>query len=383
MPSVNGRFYKNGMRGDFVLMKENVLTVPLLMILAVLPAACGFENQADIDAIRESGKEISFSSPLMDVNFRPAGIKVCCEYNSNPASLLIDGKLDAYYDWGYGNTTTTKRSDYFYPESAGTEANAGNGHASGYTNRLTPDPQTGYGAHFFTVDLGEIKTNIWRIHYMGREMNPGTTDDRVPTSWEVWVSKYPISEAPPSAVVSENHEGLWGSYSYPEAPVLAAKGTWPAQVPVTQWRTIDFTQEHEAGAVNENGLIGEARYIQYRQLTDNNTGNTLQFGGREIKIDALGSFSGKLYKTKLGEAYARGSQMLSSVHSTANKVKLDRLLNGVYNSDGTLYEKGARQLFDESVSVSASLAERAEIQILIDAKVKELLAFFEILALEG
>jgi hypothetical protein len=362
---------------------KNVLMVPLLTVLVFLAVSCGFENQADIDAIRESGKAILFSSPLVDVNFQPVGIKVCCEYNSNPASLLIDGKLDAYYDWGYGNTTTAKRSDYFYPESAGTEANTGNGHASGYTNRLTPDPETGYGAHFFTVDLGEIKTNIWRIHYMGREMTSGATDDRVPTSWEVWVSKYPISEAPPSAVVSENRKGLWGSYGYPAAPVLAAKGSWPAQVPGTRWRTIDFTLEHEAGAVNENGLIGEARYIQFRQLTDNNTGNTLQFGGREFKIDALGSFSGKLYKAKLGEVYARGSQMLLSVESTANKVKLDRLLNGVYNSDGALHEKGAKQLFDESAPASATLTERAEMQILIDAKVTELLTLFELLALEG
>lgn len=363
-------------------MKKNEARIPLLMLLAFFTAACGFENQADIEAIRESGQEILFSTSLTDVNFRPVGIKVCCEYNSNPASLLIDGKLDAYYDWGYGNTTTAKRSDYFYPESAGTEANTGNGHASGYTNRLAADPQTGYGAHFFTLDLGEIKTNIWRVQYMGREMTPGAADDRIPTTWEVWVSKYPISEAPPSAVVSENHDGLWGAYSYPEAPVLAAKGTWPAQVPEGQWRIIDFTQEHEPGAVNEKGLIAEARYIQFRQLTDNNTGNTLQFGGREFKVDVLGSFSGKLYKTKLGEVHARGSLLLSSVRSLTNKVKLDRLLNGVYNSDGTLYEKGAKQLFDEQAPASAVLTERAEMQILIDSKVKELLALFEVLALE-
>lgn len=364
-------------------MKKNVVMVPLFTILAFLPASCGFENQADIDAIRESGKAIVFSTSLRDVNFQPVGIKVCCEYNSNPASLLIDGKLDAYYDWGYGNTTTAKRSDYFYPESAGTEANTGNGHASGYTNRLTANSETSYGAHFFTVDLGEIKTNIWRIQYMGREMTPGATDDRIPTTWEVWASKYPISEAPPGIAVSENHDGVWGSYSYPEAPVLVAKGYWSAQVPEGQWRIIDFTQEHEAGAVNENGLIGEARYIQFRQLTDNNTGNTLQFGGREFKVDVLGSFSGRLYKAKLGEVYARGSLLLSSVRSAANKAKLDRLLSGVYNSDGTLYEKGAKQLFDEEAPSSATLTERAGMQMAIDSKVKELLALFEVLALES
>jgi hypothetical protein len=354
-----------------------------LILTPLVFLTCDWENKADVEAIRESGRAILFSSPLVDVDFSPVGIKVCCQYNSNPASLLIDGKLDAYYDWGYGSYAPAVGSDYFYPDTANVEANTGKGHISGHTNKLAADPDTGYGAHFFTVDLGEIKTNIWRIHYMGREMTPGTADARIPVSWEVWVSKYPISEAPPSKVVSEKRGETWGSYSYPEAPVLAAKGTWPAQVPAAQWRTIDFTLEGETGAVNENGLINEARYIQFRQLADSDMTGNLQFGGREIKVDAIGSFSGGLYKAKLGEVYARGSQMLLSVRSAANKVKLDRLLNGVYNSDGTLGEKGAKQLFDEAAPASATLAERAKMQILIDSKVKELLVFFEILALEG
>jgi hypothetical protein len=207
----------------------------------------------------------------------------------------------------------------------------------------------------------------------------------VPIDFELWASKYPISENPPSAAVSENKNGAWGTVQYPEGAFLVAKGKWPAQAPATQWRIIDFSAPEtdvRVSNLNEDGLVPDARYFQLRQLSDNNTGNSLQFGGREFKVDILGSFDGVLYKAKLGEVYARGMQLEYSVKSAANKARLQFLLYGVRDLDGNLTAEGASQLFERDMDAGASLPERAARQILIDAKVKELLALFEILALE-
>jgi hypothetical protein len=303
------------------------------------------ENKADIDAIR-ADISTNFFSPLdaVELDFTPVAIKACCWYDSNPPTVMIDGSTGgSYWDWGWGGSSGNG-SDYFEPPETVISANNGVGHISGHTNALTTP------AHFFTVDLGEIKTNIWRVAYYSRDATG--TDNRIPATWEIWISDDPISADPET-----NGDA-----------VKAAAGTWTAAAVSGGWRIINFMEEPLS-----NSLVS-ARYIQLRSLSDPD-GGTFEIGGREFKVDILGDFDGNIDSSSLEEAYHKGLQILPLLEKKAPalKIKLEPLLYGEFDpEDGQLLARGAKQLLELEPPDTMVISDQIERQQLLDTMTKDI-----------
>jgi hypothetical protein len=324
-----------------------------LILTPLVFLACDWENKADVEAI-EAERSFSISSPLdsFELDFTPVGIKACCWYNSNPATLLIDGSLgNTYWDWGWSGTASSNGSDFFTDNLINTNNQVG--HTTGHSNALST------AAHFFTVDLGEKKDNIWRIGFYGRE-NAGVTDNRIPATYEVWISDDPIGINPES-----------------DGATKAAAGEWPGTTPEGVWRYADFSTDILSGK------LVSARYIQLRSLSDPN-GGTFEFAGREFKVDMLGNFDGATDFTSLQAAYAKGVQALALTEAPGVKYQLENLLYGEAGEDGepALIEPGAKQLCDGIVDPeTATLAEKIEFQRTCDNKAKALYALLATISL--
>jgi hypothetical protein len=338
------------------IMKKSALLPKILALLSLslLLFTCKWENKADVGTMRAN-----FVSSVEELT--PVAIKACCWYNSAPATLMIDGKTDAYWDWGYSASSALNGSDYFLPAASIISANCGVGHTLGHENKLTTP------AHFFTVDLGEVKKNIWRVGFYGR--GTSGTDTYVPISYEVWISN---NEIPADPVENTGD---------PEAPVKAASGVWGAAVPAGVWRYVDFWEGYSASP-----SLVEARYIQLRSLSDSVSTDSFQISGREFKVVILGDniVAGVEDRTALAEAYARGKATLPLlVKSVALKIKLELLLYGEYDEEGELVLEGAKQILALPAREYTSLEDVIEFQQTFDTKAKEIYAVLNAVALEG
>jgi hypothetical protein len=314
--------------------------------LLALCFSCDLENRADpetVEAVRESFLG-SYTSPLagLELDFRPVGIQACCYYTGNPATLMIDGGTGAYWDWGWSSSAASNASDFFTPASSITSANCGGGHISGHTNALST------AAHFFTVDLGEIKENIWRVGFYGRETSG--TDNRIPAQYEVWISDNPIGIDPGA-----------------DGAVKAAAGTWPAAVPAGVWRYADFSVDPLS-----NNLV-RGRYIQLRSLADPN-GGTFEIAGREFKVDILGEYDGAIDTVMLGRLYLKGLEIMAPMNIGSVLYRKMYVLMYGAAEDGNITVKGAKQLLAEAESLSQgmTIVEKMAFQREIDAVTESL-----------
>jgi hypothetical protein len=311
--------------------------------LAALCFSCDLENKADPETSGTARAE--YTSPLaragLEMGFRPVSIQACCYYTGNPATLMIDGGVGAYWDWGWSGTSTNNGSDFFTPPGSIINTNCQVGHTSGH------DTVLGTPAHFFTVDLGEKKENIWRVGFYGRETSG--TDNRIPAQYEVWISDNPIGIDPAA-----------------EGAVKAAAGTWPAAVPAGVWRYADFTVD-----ALSNALVS-GRYIQLRSLADPN-GGTFEIAGREFNVDILGEYDGTVDAAALRELYFKGLELMSSMNIGSAIYRLmDELLYGITGEDEVIVVKGAKQLLEEAESPPETIAEKIALQQEIDPMIEKL-----------
>jgi hypothetical protein len=309
--------------------------------------SCDLENRADPETAgaARTGALGEYTSPLanLELGFRPTGIQACCYYIGNPATLMIDGGSGAYWDWGWSGTASSNNSDFFTPANSIINTNCQAGHISGHSNALSVP------AHFFTVDLGEKKENIWRVAFYGRETSG--TDNRIPAQYEVWVSDNPIG-ADPAA----------------DGAVKAAAGTWPASVPAGVWRYADFTADSLS-----NGLAS-GRYIQFRSLADPN-GGIFEIAGREFNVDILGDYDGAVDTAMLRRLYLKGLELMSPMNIGSSLYrKMHSLMYGLADGDGNITVKGAKQILEEAESPppEMTIVEKMAFQREIDAVTEEL-----------
>ena len=308
--------------------------------LAALCFSCDLENRANPET-RNARTE--YTSPLagLEMGFRPVSIKACCYYTGNPAALMIDGSFGAFWDWGWSGTSTNNSSDFFEPPGSIINTNCQVGHISGHSTVLNT------AAHFFTVDLGEKKENIWRVGFYGRETSG--TDNRIPAQYEVWISDNPIGIDPAA-----------------DGAVKAAAGTWSAAVPAGVWRYADFTVD----ALSNTLVSGQ--YIQLRSLADPN-GGTFEIAGREFNVDILGEYDGTVDAAVLRGLYFKGLELMSSMNiGSARRRLMDELLYGIIGEDEVIAVKGTKQLLEEAESPPEMIAEKIALQQEIDAMIENL-----------
>jgi hypothetical protein len=298
--------------------------------------------ETEVRAVVQTAQEAVMGTITWMEDRPSTGVEACCWAHSTAGSLAPDDE-GGVNTWGDncppsaavdGSTSTWWNMNYMRSASSPT-LNKRHG------NKNTNDG----GNHWITLDLGAVY-NISGFRYLGRQ-NSGNS--RI-NAYQIYVSETEDLGRDPADKSTGDHPG-----HRPPPEKLVHQGTFANS---TAWQDVTFS------------MPAYGRYVQLRVLTSHNdSGN--DGGAAELRVNRETTPSGSSLTTAvnagiaaaltennytnlviddsyLAASYQDGIRALgASRDNPVQYAKLDALLHGSFNNDGSIAVKGARQYLND------------------------------------